>query len=139
MYNVQNDPTAKTQSVTELLRKIPFVSVDGQGNVLLNGQKNFKVLLNGKETAMFSQNIKEALKGFPGSLVSKIEVITSPSAKYDGEGMGGIINIITLKKVLGYNSSISTYYTNTNFYNFSSSINAKVGNGDLQFSMEVEV
>lgn len=112
VYNVEEDPAAKSESASDLLRKTPYVNVDGDGNIQVNGQSNFKVLLNGRETALFSQNVKEALKGFPGATISKIEVITSPSAKYDAEGVGGIINIITKKKLAGYNgtgnSNIST-------------------------------
>jgi outer membrane receptor for ferrienterochelin and colicin len=128
-YNVENDPAAKTETAIDLLRKTPFVSVDGDNNVQVNGQSNFKVLLNGRETAMFSQNVKEALKGFPGALISKIEVITSPSAKYDAEGVGGIINIITKKKVAGYNGSLSSYYSTNNM--FSENANASVKWGKL--------
>jgi len=65
------------------LRKTPFVTVDGEDNIKVNGKSNFKVLLNGRETSMFARNIKEALRGFPGVLISKIEVITTPSAKYE--------------------------------------------------------
>lgn len=97
IFNVENDPTTKTETALDILRT-PFVSVDGDDNVAVNGQTSFKVLLNGRETAMVAQNIKEALNGFPGSLITKIEVITSPSAKYDGEGVGGVINNITKKR-----------------------------------------
>jgi len=126
-YNVENDPAAKTETASDILRKTPLVTVDGEGNVQLNGQSNFKILLNGKETAMFAQNVKEALKGFPGALIVKIEVITSPSAKYDAEGVGGIINIITKKKVVGFNGSLSSYYSTLNNYSESSNLNIKTG------------
>jgi outer membrane receptor for ferrienterochelin and colicin len=108
IYNVEEDPAAKTESASDILRKTPYVTVDGDGGIQVNGQSNFRVLLNGRETAMFSQNVKEALKGFPGANISKIEVITSPSAKYDAEGVGGIINIITKKKLAGYNGTINS-------------------------------
>lgn len=108
IYNVEDDPAAKTESASDILRKTPYVNVDGDGAVQVNGQSNFKVLLDGRETALFSQNVKEALKAFPGATISRIEVITSPSAKYDAEGVGGIINIITKKKVVGYNGSINS-------------------------------
>ncbi len=85
IFNVENDPATKTETAIDILRKTPFVSVDGDNNITVNGQSNFKVLLNGRETAMFAQNVKEALKGFPGALITKIEVITTPSAKYDAE------------------------------------------------------
>ena len=98
IYNVEEDPAAKSESASDILRKTPFVNVDGDGAIQVNGQSNFKVLLDGRETALFSQNVKEALKSFPGSTISRIEVITSPSAKYDAEGVGGIINIVTKKQ-----------------------------------------
>ena len=98
IYNVEEDQAAKSESASDILRKTPYVNVDGDGAIQVNGQSNFKVLLDGRETALFSQNVKEALKAFPGATISRIEVITSPSAKYDAEGVGGIINIITKKK-----------------------------------------
>ncbi|MCE3281761.1 MAG: TonB-dependent receptor [Chitinophagaceae bacterium] len=127
IFNVENDPATKTETAIDILRKTPFVSVDGESNITVNGQSNFKVLLNGKETAMFAQNVKEALKGFPGALITKIEVITSPGAKYDGEGIGGIINIITKKKLKGYNGSISTYASSNRFANVNANLSVKVG------------
>jgi len=126
-FNVENDPTAKTQTALDILRKTPFVTVDGDDNISVNGQSNFKVLLNGRETSMFAQNVKEALKGFPGTAILKIEVITSPSAKYDAEGIGGVINIITKKKLKGYNGSISAYQSTIGWYNASGNISAKIG------------
>jgi outer membrane receptor for ferrienterochelin and colicin len=127
VYNAANDPAAKTETAIDILKKTPFVSVDGDNNVQVNGQSNFKVLLNGRETAMFTQNVKDALKSFPGALITKIEVITNPSAKYDAEGVGGIINIITQKKVVGYNGSISSYYSTQNTLNESAELSVKAG------------
>ena len=127
IFNVENDPATKTETAIDILRKTPFVSVDGDNNVQVNGQSNFKVLLNGRETAMFAQNVKEALKGFPGALISRIEVITTPSAKYDAEGVGGIINIVTRKKVVGYNGSINAYKSSVGWYNINSNFSAKFG------------
>ena len=127
IFNVENDPSTKTETALDILRKTPFVSVDGDDNVQVNGQSNFKVLLNGRETAMFAQNVKEALKGFPGALITKIEVITTPSAKYDGEGVGGVINIVTKKKVGGYNGSLSTYMSSTKWFNINGNLSAKFG------------
>ena len=127
VFNVENDPATKTETAIDILRKTPFVSVDGEDNITVNGQSNFKVLLNGRETAMFAQNVKDALKGFPGALITKIEVITSPSAKYDAEGVGGVINIITRKKVVGYNGSVNTYYSSIGWKNLNANFSAKFG------------
>lgn len=127
VFNVENDPATKTENAIDILRKTPFVSVDGDDNVTVNGQTSFKVLLNGRETGMFAQNPKEALKGFPGSLITKIEVITSPSAKYDAEGVGGIINIITKKKVVGYNGSVNLWANQIGWTNINTNVSAKLG------------
>lgn len=128
VFNVEDDPTNKTETVLDILRKTPFVTVDGEDNIKVNGKTNFKVLLNGRETSMFARNVKEALRGFPGAVISKIEVITTPSAKYDGEGIGGLINIITKKKVAGYNGSLSSFNrTSDKVNNFSVNGNAKMG------------
>jgi hypothetical protein len=128
VFNVEDDPAAKTETAIDILRKTPFVTVDGEDNIKVNGKDNFKVLLNNRETSMFATNVKEALRGFPGALISKIEVITSPSAKYDGEGIGGLINIITKKKVAGYNGTLSSFQrTSDKLDNFSLNANAKFG------------
>ena len=128
VFNVEDDPTNKTETAIDILRKTPFIAVDGEDNIKVNGKSNFKVQLNGRETSMFARNVKEALRGFPGALISKIEVITTPSAKYDGEGIGGIINIITKKKVVGYNGTLSSFSrTSDKLNNFAINANAKVG------------
>jgi outer membrane receptor protein involved in Fe transport len=128
VFNVEDDPTNKTETALDILRKTPFVTVDGEDNIKVNGKSNFKVLLNNRETSMFARNIKEALRGFPGALISKIEVITTPSAKYDGEGIGGLINIITKKKVVGYNGTLSSFQrTSDKLSNYAINGNAKLG------------
>ena len=128
VFNVGDDPTSKSETAIEILRRTPFVTVDGDDNIKVNGKSNFKVLLNGRETSMFARNVKEALRGFPGTLISKIEVITSPSAKYDAEGVGGIINIITKKRVVGYNGTLSSFHrTSDKLSNYNVNGNAKFG------------
>ncbi|HYC28133.1 MAG TPA: TonB-dependent receptor, partial [Chitinophagaceae bacterium] len=127
IYNVEEDPAAKAESASDILRKTPYVTVDGDGGIQVNGQTNFKVLLDGRETALFSQNVKEALKGFPGATISRIEVITSPSSKYDAEGVGGIINIITKKKLAGYNGSVNSNITSIGNQSAGMNINLKAG------------
>jgi len=108
VYSMESDPEAQTNNALEMLRKVPLVTVDADENITVNGQSNFKVLVNGKSSTMMSSNLKEVLKSFPANTIKDIEVITNPSSKYDAEGVGGIINIITNKKTVnGYNGSVS--------------------------------
>lgn len=138
VFNAEDDPATKTETAIDILRKTPFVTVDGDDNIKINGKSNFKVLLNGRETSMFARNVKEALRGFPGALVSKIEVITTPSAKYDGEGIGGLINIITKKKVVGYNGTVSSFNrTSDKLSAYSVNGNAKLGKFGLSVFMNL--
>jgi outer membrane receptor protein involved in Fe transport len=127
VYNSEADPSNAGQTATDILRKTPFLSVDGDGNVQLNGQSNFKILLNGKETAMFAKNAKDALQSFSANLIKSIEVITSPSSKYDAEGIGGLINIITKKKVVGYNGSLGISQTTLGNTNANANMSFKYG------------
>jgi outer membrane receptor protein involved in Fe transport len=101
IYDMQADPESKVTSVLNMIHKIPFLSLDADDNVLMKGNTSFKVLINGKESGMFTNNLKEILKSMPASSVVRIEVITTPPAKYDAEGLAGIINIITNRKVAG--------------------------------------
>ncbi|MDP4273271.1 MAG: TonB-dependent receptor [Bacteroidota bacterium] len=107
-YSVESDPESQTNNTLEMLRKVPLITVDAEDNITLKGQSNFKVLVNGKSSSMMSNNLKDVLKSLPANTIKDIEVITNPSSKYDAEGVGGIINIITAKKTFsGYNGSVS--------------------------------
>lgn len=106
-YNAKEDPESSTSSVLDLLRKVPLVTVDGEDNVQLKGSSNFKIYLNGKPSNMISSNPSQVLKSMPANSVKDVEVITDPGAKYDAEGVGGIINIVTDKRVDdGYSGSV---------------------------------
>lgn len=108
VYSMEADPESTTNNALEMLRKVPLVTVDAEENIKVNGQSNFKVLVNGKSSTMMNSNLKEVLKSMPANTIKNIEVVTNPSTKYDAEGVGGILNIITSKKTIeGYNGSIS--------------------------------
>ncbi len=107
-YNLQADPESKGSNVLTMMRKVPFISVNANDNILLKGNASFKVLINGKPSGMVESNLKAVLQSMPASTIQSIEVITNPPAKYDAEGMAGIINIITNKKIdNGYKGTVN--------------------------------
>ncbi|MDE6332684.1 MAG: TonB-dependent receptor, partial [Muribaculaceae bacterium] len=98
-YDVQADSEAPTSTLSEMLRKVPMVSVDSDGTITINGSSNFQVYKNGRPSKSYSNNAAEIFKAIPASTIKRIEVITEPGAKYDAEGVGAILNIVTLDDV----------------------------------------
>ena len=107
-YDIQADPESKVLTVLDMMRKVPLLSLDADDNIKLKGSSSYKILINGKPSSMVARSPKDVLKSMPASSIQKIEVITTPSSKYDSEGLSGIINIITAKKIdNGYNGSLT--------------------------------
>ncbi len=107
-YDLQADPESQSSSVLDMMRKVPFLTVDASGNILMKGNSSYKIFINGKPSSLVERNPKDVLRSMPASTIQRIEVITSPSAKYDAEGFAGIINIITNKKTAdSYNGSLN--------------------------------
>jgi outer membrane receptor protein involved in Fe transport len=127
VYNAERDITSQTGVATDLLQKVPQVSVDVDGNVELAGSNNVLFLINGKPSTIFGSNITDVLQSIPASQIKSIEVITNPGAKYDAQGTGGIINIILKhNNIQGVNGNLSLT-VGTLVQNGSFNINARKG------------
>ena len=108
VFNAEKDLSSQGGVATDILKKIPQVSVDVDGNVQLSGSSGVKFLINGKPSTAFGSNIADVLQSIPASQIKSVEVITNPGAKYDAQGLGGIINIILkTNNTKGYNGNIS--------------------------------
>ena len=97
-YNVAEDEDSKSNTVLDMLRKVPMVTVDGQDNITVNGSSSFKVYVDGMPNVMFSSTPSMVFKSMPASAVKSIEVMTNPGAKYDAEGAAGVLNIVMNKQ-----------------------------------------
>ena len=133
VYNAENDLNDGLDDATDVLRKTPLLSVDLEGNVNLRGSSNVKFLVNGKESTFFTSSPADALQMIPAEQVKSVEVITSPTAKYDGDGGAGIINIITQQKqISGFKSTVNgSFGTRVN----KQSLDLNYGKGKFGFSV----
>ena len=124
VYNIGKDLTLRGSSVSDVLDNLPSVAVDIDGNVSLRGNQNVRILINGKPSGLVGISSNDALKQFPSESVEKVEIITSPSARYNAEGTAGIINIVLRKnKLAGLNGSISTNGGDPKTFGVSGNIN----------------
>lgn len=127
-YNVQSDPESKAITALDMMRKVPMLSVDANDNIKLRGSGSYKILINNKESALMARNPSDILKAMPASNILRIEVITTPPAKYDAEGLAGIINIITKKDAdQGYNGSVNTGFNTVWGYRANLNLTVKQG------------
>lgn len=109
IYNIGKDITTSGGNVSDALNNIPSVSVDVEGGISLRGNDNVRILINGKPSALAGFGSTDILQQLPADAIEKVEVITSPSARYDAEGTAGILNIVLKKeKTLGINGSVNT-------------------------------
>jgi outer membrane receptor protein involved in Fe transport len=128
VYDAKKDLTAQNGSAMDVLKNVPSVEVDNDGNVSLRGSSNVKILIDGKPSALLS-NGTQVLQNMPANIIDKVEVINNPSAKYEAEGVSGIINIIMKQQSqsLGYNGNIKINGGTEDKYNLSTGGSYKKG------------
>jgi len=128
IYNVGKDLTVSGGTVSDVLDNVPSVSVDVEGNVALRGNDNVRILINGKPSGLVGLNSTDALRQLPAESIEKVEVITSPSARYESEGTAGILNIILRRsKLQGFNGAITLNAGHPDSYGASGNVNYRTG------------
>jgi len=128
IYNVGKDLTVRGGTVSDVLDNVPSVSVDVEGNVSLRGNDDVRILINGKPSGLVGLNSTDALRQLPAEAIEKVEIITSPSARYEAEGSAGILNIILRRsKLQGINGAITTNVSYPEAYGISGNLNYRTG------------
>ncbi len=132
IYNVGKDLTVSGASVSDVLDNVPSVSVDVEGNVALRGNDDVRILINGKPSGLIGLSGTEALRQLPAESIERVEVITSPSARYDAEGSAGILNIILRRsKLQGLNGAVTANIGNFGTGGLSGNVNYRTGDFNI--------
>lgn len=132
IYNVGKDLAVRGGTVSDVLDNVPSVSVDVDGTVELRGNSNVRILINGKPSGLVGLSSTDALRQLPAESIERVEVITSPSARYDSEGSGGILNIILRRsKLQGLNGAINTNIGYNPSAGISGNLNYRTGNVNI--------
>ncbi len=126
IYNIGKDLTTAGGTVADALNNVPSVTVDVDGAISLRGNENVRILINGKPSALAGFGSTDVLSQLPADAIESVEVITSPSARYDAEGTAGILNIILKKeKTLGLNGSVTGTLGNPDNAAISANVNLR--------------
>lgn len=136
IVNIGKDMLATSNNVSDLLEKVPAVSLDENGNPQVRGKGNVVVLIDGKPSNLYGSDLPTILQSFPANLIERIDVMTTPSAKYEGEGASGVIDIITKKtKIRGMNGGARLSLGHKNNNAASGNLSYKVGKFGLNASL----
>lgn len=131
VINVGKDLTTVGPSASDIMGNLPSLTVDQDGNIAMRGNENVRILVDGKPTSIPAAQL---LKQIPSTSIKSIELITNPSAKYDPEGMSGIINIILHKNAnLGLNGNLNTGVTRGEYTRYNGSLNLNYRSGKFNF------
>lgn len=132
IYNVGKDLTVRGATVSDVLDNVPSVSVDVEGNVALRGNDDVRILINGKPSGLIGLSGTDALRQLPAESIERVEVITSPSARYDAEGSAGILNIVLRRsKLQGFNGAITGNIGNFGTRGLSGNVNYRTGDFNI--------
>ncbi len=132
IYNIGKDLTTAGGTVADALNNVPSVAVDVEGGISLRGNENVRILINGKPSAMAGFGSTDVLAQLPAEAIERVEVITSPSARYDAQGTAGILNIILRKdQTLGFNGSVTTNVGYPETYGVSANVNFRTDKYNL--------
>lgn len=134
-YDVQADEDSKTMTVMDMLHKVPMVNIDGEENILVKGNKNYRIYKNGHLDPSLTKNAKEILKAIPASSIKRIEVITDPGAREDAEGVDAILNIVMMdtKRMDGITGTVSASYSTLKIPSLSIYLAAQFGKFIISF------
>ncbi|MCU0434479.1 MAG: TonB-dependent receptor [Bacteroidia bacterium] len=132
VYDVNQNITNTGGTATDILQNIPSVAVDMDGKVSLRGSENVTILIDGRPSGITGADRQAALQQVPASMIDRIEIITNPSARYDAQGMAGIINIITKKDAKqGLNGSVTLGQGSNGKYNGALNLNNRMKKANL--------
>ncbi|WP_245967282.1 TonB-dependent receptor domain-containing protein [Ulvibacterium marinum] len=126
IYNIGKDLTTSGATVSDALNNVPSVTVDIDGAISLRGNENVRILINGKPSALVGFGSNDVLQQLPADAIDRVEVITSPSARYDAEGTAGILNIVLRKdRTLGFNGTVNMTAGHPIFSRMTSNLNLR--------------
>ena len=138
VFNVEKNITTAGGSAADVLQNVPSVSVDADGNVSLRGKSDVTILIDGKPATLLGSDVASALQSISASSIESVEVITNPSAKYDAQGMTGILNIITKKdRAFGINGNVTLGAGTRDKYNAGLGLNAHKGKWNVFLNSNV--